>query len=308
MSSKIVELNDRHGWRNRIGMILLNKFGEIIYGCSRCDAEFRSAQNYEIHIRSGHRMGAPGKIVNFTHPSNIAKEGYENKTAPSAPIPPAPVLPAPVLPAPASDQTIERTTLTTELIQVIEKLVKSPPPPPVSTEAMKKSIQPFAKLEVKKSEGTMKPARRSSIAHSCEPCKKVFANAIILNRHNERCPSKKVKCNYCVKTFQTVKGLYQHERNHHGDKLPYPCMACPRAFKNGDQLRTHRHDQHFRKSIRCEFCSVKLATLYEKTNHDKEHHSDRRYYCMRCTDFRTQSAVSLRRHERIEHGMHKLRK
>lgn len=102
--------------------------------------------------------------------------------------------------------------------------------------------------------------------------------------------------------FSFGKGLWAHQKNHHPDRFPYRCKVCPRAFKHSGELKEHIGAIHARgNDVECDFCSKVLMSVYEKENHIKQQHRDRRYYCGLCNDYKTISQVNLRRHTKEKH-------
>ena len=61
-------------------------------------------------------------------------------------------------------------------------------------------------------------------------------------------PKKKLKCQYCDKTFSKNFDLQQHVRSHTGEK-PFQCIVCGRAFAQKSNVKkhmqTHKVESHF---------------------------------------------------------------
>ncbi len=49
---------------------------------------------------------------------------------------------------------------------------------------------------------------------------------------------KKLKCNYCDKSFSKNFDLNQHVRSHTGEK-PFQCIVCGRAFAQKSNVKKH---------------------------------------------------------------------
>lgn len=139
---------------------------------------------------------------------------------------------------------------------------------------------------------------------ACNKCTMTFYNLERLRAHARE---KHIhECVYCprdaTKSFETLKGLQNHQRNDHESKFPHQCSICPRAFKRSHQLKEHIEGKHTRgHDVKCDFCPTILKSMFQKKNHTKQEHSDRRYYCHLCTEYRTNNEDNLRRHTREKH-------
>lgn len=128
--------------------------------------------------------------------------------------------------------------------------------------------------------------RKQSEKHSklvCTKCNEDFVNLQQLRTHNRNHHA--FECEYCtrgiIKSFETQKGLWSHQRNQHARIFPYKCTVCPRAFKQHETLRGHTQNKHASgHDVKCDFCSKMLMSIFEKDNHIKKCHSNRRYYCL----------------------------
>lgn len=140
----------------------------------------------------------------------------------------------------------------------------------------------------------------------CTKCTKQFNDLQSLRTHVQA--HHQFVCQFCpeqtVKTFDTEKGLWSHQRSRHATMFPYRCRVCPRAFTNEALLKLHMQDKHSRgpmQSIKCDFCPRIMMSAFEKSNHIKEKHNDRRYHCQLCTDYKTTNEINLRRHTKEKH-------
>lgn len=139
---------------------------------------------------------------------------------------------------------------------------------------------------------------------ACTKCMMTFDNLEQLRSHARE--KHIYECVYCprdaIKSFETEKGLWSHQRSEHESKFPRKCTICPRAFKRTHQLTEHIQSKHTRgHDVKCDFCPKILKSVFEKKNHIKTEHSDRRYYCHLCTEYRTTNEDNLRRHTRDKH-------
>lgn len=124
----------------------------------------------------------------------------------------------------------------------------------------------------------------------CMKCDCKFKSLESLREHNRRRHS--YCCTLCIdtkndgnlpKSFETEKGLWSHQWNHHPERFPYKCNVCPRAFESRKQLNKHEETKHVRgNNHECDFCTKKLMSVFHKKNHIRKHHPDRRYHCQLC--------------------------
>ena len=138
----------------------------------------------------------------------------------------------------------------------------------------------------------------------CTKCTNRFDSLVDLREHVRS--QHQFECVYCpsgtIKSYETLNGLWLHQRNHHERKFPYKCKVCIRAFKRREELLEHKQSKHARgNDVQCDFCSKILMSAFEKENHIKKEHSDRRYYCFLCTEYWTTCQKNLRRHTKEKH-------
>lgn len=113
----------------------------------------------------------------------------------------------------------------------------------------------------------------------CTKCNKSFTNIELLRTHTRE--NHQFFCKLCpadtAKTYDKEAGLWSHQRTRHATQFPYRCKVCVRAFKHGNQLNEHMQTVHTRgNNVKCDFCPRILMSIFEKTNHIKKYHSDRR--------------------------------
>lgn len=112
------------------------------------------------------------------------------------------------------------------------------------------------------------------------------------------------RCGYCrpTKKFVTIHGIWLHRRKNHGKEFEYQCRVCPAVYKRYEHLKEHR-ETHRRlgTKVECDFCKTMLRTVFEKENHIKEWHSDRRYHCQLCTGYCTKTEKNLKQHIKTVH-------
>jgi hypothetical protein len=83
----------------------------------------------------------------------------------------------------------------------------------------------------------------------CAPCKRKFANAGNLNRHNEhhcndkkRCTDqKRYSCDECGASLSRFDLLTKHAKQKHKDTK---CDICPKVFKGKHALSKHKREEH----------------------------------------------------------------
>lgn len=125
----------------------------------------------------------------------------------------------------------------------------------------------------------------------CPRCESRFGTFEVLREHIRR--RHFYRCTHCdegdgksPKAFETEKGLWNHQRNHHAKHYPYKCDVCVRSFERRQRLKDHMESQHVRgKDVKCDFCTRILMSTFQKKNHIKRSHSNRRYHCQLCKCF-----------------------
>lgn len=253
--------------------------GSCSYQCIFCDCIFVSAISFERHIPIEH-CG-------------------RRRPAPAQP-PPLPPLPPP----PQQQAEMRRKSL-------CEHALKAAPQPNVKQSADNRKQNEFDntvgrsrnRINVERRRETydrdVKAECKLFVCTKCD-CGHKFNNLESLRdhvrrRHSYQCAFwlteknginiNTTTTNSIRKTFETEKGLWSHQRTHHmiEQQFPYRCDVCVRAFVYRQQWRDHMEDKHVRgNDVKCDFCPKVLMSMFQKKNHIRRQHSDRRYYCFLC--------------------------
>lgn len=128
--------------------------------------------------------------------------------------------------------------------------------------------------------GASTPRKKKN--HLCLQCEKFFANKLTLKDHEMRFHNKNAPqypCTICGKSFNLLRDLNQHIRNHRNKKA-FKCNLCPLAYSCLDKLNEHdlTHNPH-NAQFKCE-CGklyLKESIFYQ---HMKTH--TMRYECDEC--------------------------
>ncbi len=76
----------------------------------------------------------------------------------------------------------------------------------------------------------------------CEECKKVFSKKQNWIDHQRKHDGTKLQCQYCEKSFQSLRGLELHTPVHTG-KYPFRCSHCNAGFNKKRMLVAHENKQ-----------------------------------------------------------------
>ena len=94
-----------------------------------------------------------------------------------------------------------------------------------------------------------------------------------------------LKCEPCLKLYQTKQELACHVFDHHEQIKTFPCSACSLVFASEEHLTTHQSLQHTQISKR----GVNISTsekVYENANkyllESANHEKIRKFACEQC--------------------------
>ena len=91
------------------------------------------------------------------------------------------------------------------------------------------------------------------------------------NDRNIQEKAKKMICNICNKTFDSLSNARVHEKIHSGEK-PFSCDKCQKCFTSSSNLKTHVIGTHMKeKPYECAICKKTFRTLFIFKNHEKLH-------------------------------------
>lgn len=116
--------------------------------------------------------------------------------------------------------------------------------------------------------------------YQCEQCPRSYDSPCVLRKHRESVHDCiRFDCMYCEKQFTRKQYLYDHLKIAHtteniklqikGTSYPHGCNACPRRFKDHDDLAEHNCQSVLK--FGCKKCSKRFAEMIELKEHRKEH-------------------------------------
>jgi len=150
------------------------------------------------------------------------------------------------------------------------------------------------------SRGIKRKSTENSSEHTCVICLKSFSTRVGLLRHGKRhgvtaktyvcklCTfthtmkkelrehmathSKKLVCQICLDTFDTVARLNWHESMHDIVGLPHACTQCGHRFKQFSNLKRHIRAHDDVRRFQCGMCDSKFAQLSNLHVHIRGRH------------------------------------
>ncbi|XP_054656169.1 histone-lysine N-methyltransferase PRDM9-like isoform X2 [Dunckerocampus dactyliophorus] len=167
---------------------------------------------------------------------------------------------------------------------------------------------------------------RSTVAHRCELCDKVFTAAATLEKHQRthvcrkyHCSSKLFSCSHCPFSFTAKSYLAKHIRRHHPmeylalpksdnlteqledsqDVKELTCPHCAKCYVSAGAFKNHACFQQVKVLYLCNDCGKGFANHYRLKQHQRTHTGERPYACPHCDkSFATsgQLTVHLRTH------------
>lgn len=118
--------------------------------------------------------------------------------------------------------------------------------------------------------------------HACRVCRKVFALAKTLIRHQQvHTGQKQFECTACYKTFQHDKNLTLHQRVHTGDKA-FVCDVCARRFARKSALEVHKRTHTGERPFECDVCHKRFINTSNLNEHRRTHTGERPWECHLC--------------------------
>lgn len=164
-----------------------------------------------------------------------------------------------------------------------------------------------------------------------------------ISTDDERCAGEKHKpaqftCLDCSDLMTSLRALYRHRRQVHGELKPHKCDRCPMAFQNSSALRKHLRTPHNRDAKRqpylcdlcpqicadksvfkihrrthtgensfvCDICSRSLGTKNSLVQHMRTHTNERPFVCPQCSKtFRQETGFRRHQLRHTDHRPHK---
>ncbi|KFM66850.1 Zinc finger protein 397, partial [Stegodyphus mimosarum] len=140
--------------------------------------------------------------------------------------------------------------------------------------------------------------KNSSLILSCPHCSYQTTKQHYYDRHQRMHCSKRNflhQCEQCCYKTHRKEHFVRHVNNVHGDKRPYLCHLCGKAFKRGDALQQH-HQTHSEMRLaenanyKCNACEKTFRSQSHLFEHQAVHSEIRSFLCEICgASFKTRS-------------------
>lgn len=151
------------------------------------------------------------------------------------------------------------------------------------------------------------------VRHVCEHCGEgITSNAALIkhmNHHNRQSVSRKYKCLFCSKGFQTSFSVSRHMRNIHLFEHEHGCDLCPHKFATVKEKAEHMAKVHAgptqrrpagRRMLVCTDCPFQTMSVGRFERHRASHTGVYPYECAECPR-RFAAKEELNRHKHIIH-------
>lgn len=126
----------------------------------------------------------------------------------------------------------------------------------------------------------------------CDICDAGFITRCNLAEHSGIHKSGVFNCNFCEKSFDTLRKQKAHQNCIHNDHiskihgvqiLALKCEACERTFPNQLSLRTHMKRDHVKeRRYECTECNMKFFRTYHLQQHIVKHTGAKDHKCEIC--------------------------
>ena len=114
-------------------------------------------------------------------------------------------------------------------------------------------------------------------------------------------PGSKVKCEFCNSFFDSVNGLFKHERSH--IYMKYACDACQKKFQFPYQLSAHNTQHTGVGKHQCSQCTKSFGSKCSKVFHAQTHGAQLKCdLCPMNSDKTFNNKPALLQHQRGVHG------
>lgn len=146
---------------------------------------------------------------------------------------------------------------------------------------------------------------------ACLDCSDVMTSLRALYRHRRQVHGelKPHKCDRCPMAFQNSSDLRKHLRTPHNrdaKRQPYLCDLCPQICADKSVFKIHRRTHTGENSYRCDICSRSLGTKNSLVEHMRTHTNERPYVCPQCSKtFRQETGFRRHQLRHTDHRPHK---
>ncbi|XP_020277480.1 zinc finger protein 3-like [Pseudomyrmex gracilis] len=237
--------------------------GDAIYRCDRCEKQFESKQECEVHQRMEHDQQ---KLYTcnvcdktFVNQSNLKIHmGSHEKTKP------------------------------VYSCDVCDKVLNHPSSIVYHKEAEHNDGRRFVCNKCNKGFKHRQLLQRHQLVHSndrphtCKSCNACFkTKANLINHQATHTGQKKHFCEICSQQFAHKTSLTLHYRWHNGQK-PYECKVCHKSFSQNGNLQEHMRIHTGEKPYCCDYCGRKFTTSSQFKLHVKRHTGERPWKCEFC--------------------------
>ncbi|XP_055530475.1 zinc finger protein 431-like isoform X2 [Wyeomyia smithii] len=140
----------------------------------------------------------------------------------------------------------------------------------------------------------------------CEHCDAVFQRRTEYNEHlDQHAAAEHVgfRCDLCSTTFNNIRALRMHRKNHLGPPKVWGCEVCQKKYSSKNLLDEHMNMHSGKRPFKCSHCPKDFASKYTLAAHTKIHQDRERVFnCRECgKGFYSQS--NLLQHEKIHTGV-----
>lgn len=146
---------------------------------------------------------------------------------------------------------------------------------------------------------------------TCLECKDIMNSLRALYRHRREVHGelKPHKCDRCPMAFQNSSALRKHLRTPHNrdaKRQPYLCDLCPQICADKSVFKIHRRTHTGENSFVCDICSRSLGTKNSLVQHMRTHTNERPFVCPQCSKtFRQETGFRRHQLRHTDHRPHK---
>lgn len=119
---------------------------------------------------------------------------------------------------------------------------------------------------------------------TCGQCKTDFFSEKAYENHIEFAHRSGLNCKYCDKSFDNIKRLIFHEKNHLKEvKRIIKCNICGKVLKSKQALKNHK-SLHNSNNSTCKVCNKSFKSYHNLREHSAKHssHQEKKFFCEIC--------------------------